>query len=245
MYYFGIYHWRKGVRAAAAIAAATLLAGVASRLRSRGRLLTGVAALGLGAAGARGVDTLLHPRPWSLNRRRYEALAAALPLEDAESLLDVGCGTGRSLVGLAPAVADDCAVTGLDRFDDRIILGNAPGLARENARKAGLDPELVAGDATEMPLDAGSHEVVTSCMMLHDLPESTARAALSEMARVCAPEGTVGLVELPLIDDERTVRPAFWEELVVDAGLEVESVESFPWPGGEGEYAVVTATPAE
>lgn len=245
MYYFGIYHWRKGVRAAIAVATATILAGVAKRLPQRQRVGAALAALGIGAAGARGLDTLLHPRPWALSRRRYEALAADLPLGEADSLLDVGCGTGRSLVGLAPSIGDDCSVTGLDRFDDRIILGNAPSMARRNARKAGLDPELIAGDATEMPVDADSHAVVTSCMMLHDLPEETAHAALSEMARVCEPDGTVGLVELPLIDDEHTVSPEFWCGLVDDAGLEVASVESFSWPGGEGEYTVVTATPAE
>ncbi|MBP1987163.1 class I SAM-dependent methyltransferase [Halolamina salifodinae] len=245
MYYFGVYHWRKGLRAAAAVVAAAMLAAVAARLPSRSRLLTAVAAAGFGIAGATGIESLLHPRPWSLNRRRYEALAAELSLDDADSLLDVGCGTGRSLVGLAPAIGDDCTVTGLDRFDDRIILGNGPKLARQNAGKAGLDPELVAGDATGMPLDAGSHEVVTSCMMLHDLPEGTARAALEEMGRVCAPDGRVGLIELPLINDERPVSADFWQELVADAGLEIETVRTLPWPGGEGDYTVVVATPAE
>lgn len=249
MYYFGVYHWRKGLRAvtalgtAAALATATALPGIGTRLSSRQRALAGSVAAGLGVYGAADLDTLLHPRPWSLRREKYEALAAALPLSSADSLLDVGCGTGRSLVGLAPAIADDCSVTGLDRFDDRIILGNAPSLARRNARQAGLDPELVAGDATAMPVAADSHDVVTSCMMLHDLPESTAREALAEMCRVCQPDGRVGLVELPLIDDARSVDAAFWQGLATDAGLEIESVSTFPWPGGDGEYTVVTGTP--
>lgn len=245
MYYFGVYHWRKGLRAAASIGTAAALAGAASRLPPGKRALAGVAAAGLGAYGGGELDTLLHPRPWSLDRRKYELLAAELPLENAASLLDVGCGTGRSLVGLAPSLPAGCAVTGLDRFDDRIILGNAPSLARHNAREAGLDPSLVAGDATAMPIAADSHDVVTSCMMLHDLPEPTARAALAEMRRVCHPEGRVGLVELPLIEDERPVTSTFWRDLVVDAGFAVESVRTRPWAGGEGNYAVVTGTPVD
>ncbi|GAB7095154.1 hypothetical protein JCM30237_23070 [Halolamina litorea] len=244
MYYFGVYHWRKGLRAAAALGVAGAMAAVTPRL-SRGRLLAGVGAAGIGAAGAAGLADLLEPRPWSLDRRRYEVLASELPLSDADSLLDVGCGTGRSLVGLAPAVPDDCEVTGLDRFDDRIILGNGPELARYNARQAGVDPELVAGDATDMPLDDDSHGVVTSCMMLHDLPEATIRAALSEMGRVCEPDGRVGLIELPLVDDERSVPSTFWRDAVADTGMTVESVRSFPWPGGEGDYTVVVASPED
>jgi ubiquinone/menaquinone biosynthesis C-methylase UbiE len=82
-------------------------------------------------------------------------------------------------------------------------------------------------------------------MMLHDLPENTARAALSEMCRVCASDGRIGLIELPLINDERPVSADFWQELVTDAGLEIETVRTLPWPGGEGDYTVVVATPAE
>ena len=243
MYYFGIYHWQKGLRTAAAVVVAVALAALAARLPSRGRRLAAVGAVGVGAVGVTGIERLLQPRPWSLDRRRYEALAAALPLDDADSLLDVGCGTGRSLVGLAPALPEDCSVTGLDRFDDRIILGNGAALARANAGEAGLDPDLVAGDATAMPLSTGSREIVTSCMMLHDLPEGAARAALSEMARVCEPDGRVGLIELPLIEDEKPVSTAFWREMVVSSGLEIESVRTLPWAGGEGEYTVIVASP--
>lgn len=245
MYYFGVYHWRNGLGAVASIGTAAVLAGVATRLSPRKRAIAGVATAGLGAYGASGLDTLLQPRPWSIQRKKYEALAADLPLSTAESLLDVGCGTGRSLVGLAPALPANCDVTGVDRFDDRIILGNAPSLARHNAREAGLDPSLVVGDATAMPVATDSHDVVTSCMLLHDLPESTARATLSEMRRVCRQDGRMGLIELPLIDDEHTVSSEFWRALVADAGFEEASIRTFPWPGGEGDYTVVTGTPAD
>jgi len=245
VYHFGVYHWRDGLDTVASLGTAAALAGVATRLSPRTRVIAGVAASGLGLYGAAGLDTLLHPRPWSLKRKKYEALAADLPLSTAENLLDVGCGTGRSLVGLAPALPPDCDVTGMDRFDDRVILGNAPSLARHNAREAGLDPSLVAGDATAMPVATDSHNVVTSCMLLHDLPESTAGTVLSEMCRVCRPDGRMGLIELPLINDERTVSSEFWRALVADAGFEELSVRTFPWPGGEGEYTVITGTPAD
>lgn len=77
------------------------------------------------------------------DRWKYRALREAVPYADAERALDVGCGTGRSLVGLAPAVPDTCRLVGLDVFDNRVILGNGPALARRNAAVAGLEANRV------------------------------------------------------------------------------------------------------
>ena len=74
--------------------------------------------------GATAARRLLSPPPWALNREPYATLASALPFARADRALDIGCGTGRSLVGLSPSVPDSCTVLGLDVFDDRIILGN-------------------------------------------------------------------------------------------------------------------------
>lgn len=242
-YYFGVYHWRKQVHSIALLGIALLLAGVAYPLSSARERAVGIAALAVGAHGASGARKLLRPRPWAVSQQKYDTLAKHLPLDEADRVLDVGCGTGRSLVGLSPHVSG-ASVTALDRFDDSVILGNVPRLARRNAAAADLGVALLAGDGTTLPLRDGSFDVVTVNMVLHDLPEVEARRILAELRRVCKPGGTVGLLELPLIDDEQFVPAEFWQELLNDTGFDIEAVDSLPWKD-DHEYVVLIATPSE
>ncbi len=225
-YNFGVYHWRRRARAVGLGAVAVAL-GVRGLRRWDSRLGRALAA-GVGIWGARtgvrAVGRLAGPPPWRVETRKYEALAAELPLSDAARLLDVGCGTGRSLVGLAPAVPDDCDVLGVDVFDDRIILGNGPHLARRNAARAGLNAEVLRGDAARLPVAEDAVDVVTACRVLHDLPAADARRALAEARRVCVPGGTLGLLELPLPHDPEADPATYWRGLVADAGFDVTSV---------------------
>ncbi|MFC6837701.1 class I SAM-dependent methyltransferase [Halomarina ordinaria] len=240
-YYFGIYHWRRRGRALAlgtlALAAGALLA-VASTRRTR-RLL----AVALGLWGARTdyrtLSKLLRPPPWRLDGEKYALLAAALPLDGADRVLDVGCGTGRSLVGLAPTLAPETTVVGVDVFDDRVILGNAPALARRNAVRAGLDAAVVRGDAARLPVADGSVDVVTACRVLHDLPEAAARRAAAEAHRVCAPGGTLGVLELRITHDGSTDPARYWRDLVAEAGFDVRHVEEVERE--RGRYVLVVA----
>lgn len=242
MYNFGLYHWRiRGRRLLGGLLAA---AAGAVTIRSGRRLSTralGTIALGWGGYhAARNGRRLSSPPPWHVERGKYEALAATLPLEAAETVVDVGCGTGRSLVGLAPAIPDDATVLALDVFDDRIILGNGPALARRNAAEAGTRVLPVRADAARLPLAGGSADVLTACRLLHDLPKPAAEAALDEARRVLAPDGTLGLLVLPY-PHEAGVDPAtYWRELVTEAGFAVD--EQRPLDGGKG-YTVIAASP--
>ncbi|MDG5761072.1 class I SAM-dependent methyltransferase [Natronococcus sp. A-GB1] len=247
-YYFGVYHWRRRFRslalAAVAIAAAAV---VGSRTRSRSR--RAAASLVASVAAVRGLRTLrrlVGPTPWSLERAKYDALASRLPLDRADRVLDVGCGTGRSLVGIAPHVPDGTDVVGLDVFDDRVILGNGPRLARRNADRAGIDVEPVAGDGATLPLRDGSVDVATACRVLHDLPASSAEDALSELRRVCAADATVGVLELPLVPDDAAGDPdpeAYWVDRVLEAGFEIETLERLELAGRAEPYILVVARP--
>jgi ubiquinone/menaquinone biosynthesis C-methylase UbiE len=238
-YYFGLYHWReRGARIAYGLLALVLAARLRSAASIRERALAVLVA-------AWGVDTgwdaaarLFSPPPWHVDTEKYQRLAAHLPLDDADRVVDVGCGTGRSLVGFAPAVGD-ARVVGLDVFDDRVILGNAPGLARRNAAAAGLDCEVVRGDAATLPLADGSVDVLTACRVLHDLPAAAAASALAEARRVCGPDGTLGLLELPLPHDDDADPVQYWRELVAEAGFSIRAVETFERTGRE--YIVVVA----
>jgi ubiquinone/menaquinone biosynthesis C-methylase UbiE len=239
-YYFGIYHWRRRFRrlvTGLALATAGLLAW------GRGGVISRAAGVVLAAAGVkRGygpLERMLSPPPWQPDRWKYRALREAMPYAEAEHALDVGCGTGRSLVGLAPAVPADCRLLGLDVFDDRVILGNGPELARRNAAAAGLEAEIVAGDAARLPVEDGSQDVVTTCRVLHDLPRDVAESALSEAARVLGPDGSLGVLELPIPHDSEAEPLDYWEGLVAEAGFAVEEAREVE----AGSYYLVVATP--
>ena len=224
-YYFGLYHWRERGRRIL-LGAAAIVAGVLAA-RRRGRFAAAVGAIaalwGVSTAGS-AIGALASPPPWVLDRGKYEALAAELPIAGADRLLDVGCGTGRSLVGLAPAVPASCSVVGLDTFDDRIILGNGGRLAERNARIAGLDATALRGDAARLPIDDGAVDVVTMCRLLHDLPADAADRALEEAHRVCAPDGHVGVLALPYPHDDGADPTTYWRTAVSRAGFDVETV---------------------
>lgn len=239
-HYFGIYHWRRRFRrllVSAGLIAAGLVLWLRGGILSRGAGLI-VAAVGA-TRGSGPLDRLLSPPPWQPDRWKYRALREAMPYGDADRALDVGCGTGRSLVGLAPAVPSNCRLLGLDVFDDRVILGNGPALARRNAAEAGLDAEITAGDAASLPVASDSLDVVTACRVLHDLPRETAESALAEACRALGPDGTLGVLELPIPHDAEDEPLNYWTELVADAGFAVEEARELE----AGSYYLIVATP--
>jgi len=242
-YNFGIYHWRRRLRT---IVVGSVLAVLASalyrRTESRGVRAGAVALIWWGLSeAADSVRRLASPPPWRLDGRKYELLADRLPLSTADSLLDVGCGTGRSVVGLAPALGPDCTVVGVDPFDDRVILGNGARLARRNAAEAGVGAEMVRGDAARLPVASDSVDVVTTARVLHDLPRPDADRALAEARRVCAADGTLGVLELTVTHVDAADPARYWRDRVADAGFTVTSVERVDL--GRRRYVLVVAEP--
>jgi SAM-dependent methyltransferase len=246
MYNFGVYHWQRRFRSALSVLGALIAAGMLWRTSSSRHLRVTALAVTLGAT-IRGERVLRHafsPPPWVVERYKYDALAARLPFERADRILDIGCGTGRSLVGLAPHVPDSCRLLGLDVFDDRVILGNGPTLAQRNARNAGIDATPIVGDAARLPLTTDSQDIVTACRVLHDLPASDADQALREACRVCTPDGVLGVLELPITPDDDDDPEEYWRSRVSEAGFEIERVERLRRKRGDGRYVIIVATPA-
>lgn len=246
MYNFGLYHWRKWLRLILRGAVGFAVAAIVWRETENRAIrviatITGVISVAYASEIA---SKMLRPPPWQADGERVETLAEHVSFDPDARVLDVGCGTGRSLVGLAPHIPLSCSVTGLDSFETGIILGNTPTRALSNVRKAGLDPSIVVGDATELPFSDDSHDVVIVSQVLHDLPAREAEHILAEISRICTSDGTLGLIELPLVNDETEVDAEYWLEVVEDAGFTVESVEYYPWIENK-RYAVLTATPTQ
>lgn len=107
-----------------------------------------------------------------------------------ESVLEIGFGTGHSLVALAKAVGPTGKVFGLD-LSDRMLR-----LAKENLAKARLleRARLRCGDATQLPYDDGRTDGVflSFTLELFDTPEIP--KVLRECKRVLHPGGRIVVV---------------------------------------------------
>lgn len=245
MYYFGLYHWRERFRSLFVGVLAILALGLIRRVTSSKSLfaLAGVTAFPALSRAATAGSKLLRPPPWQIEQYKYDALAAELPLEGERTILDIGCGTGRSLVGLFSHLSENSSVVGLDVFDDRVILGNAPVLARRNAHKAGIAVTPVRGDAARIPLQENTQDLVTACRVLHDLPETDHERTLRETRRVCRSGGTLGVLEIPVAPDERDPE-TYWREQVEAAGFAIQKLKRIPRKGGGEPYIVIVAEPS-
>lgn len=112
-------------------------------------------------------------------RDRVQQLLA--PLEGRERVLDSGCGAGAFAFAVAPLVG---SVVGVDLSEDLVAAGRE--LAPANC-------ELQIGDATALPFEYGSFDIVGCMRVLHHAhrPE----LIVSELARVTRPGGRILLVD--------------------------------------------------
>jgi demethylmenaquinone methyltransferase/2-methoxy-6-polyprenyl-1,4-benzoquinol methylase len=108
-------------------------------------------------------------------------VAASAP--EGGRVLDVACGTGDIAFALA-AVRPDLAITAIDASERMLSLARA----RRHALRA-VNVELADGDLARLALADGAADVVTGGYAVRNAPSW--RAALSELARVLRPGGTL------------------------------------------------------
>lgn len=115
-------------------------------------------------------DNMLRPGGWQITQR----MLALAPLSPGASLLDLGCGTGKTVALLRQLGYN---MTGLDLSANLI----AKGLAEDATLP------LYQGDAAQLPFaDNAFHGVLCECTFSLFLDKS---AALQEIRRVLTPSG--------------------------------------------------------
>lgn len=101
-------------------------------------------------------------------------------------MLDVGCGTGRTILQVASALPE-LRITGADLSPYYLEV------ARENCARH-PNTAFFEANGEELPFRDGYFDVVTSTFVMHELPRSVRRQAFAEMHRVLRPGGLL-LVE--------------------------------------------------
>lgn len=125
-------------------------------------------------------------RPWLDSAPALEAahqpvidlLMAEARLQPGERVLDVGCGTGPSLLAALPAVEPGGTVTGIDI---------APPLVARAAERLPDHVELLTGDAGRHAYADGAYDVILSNFGLMFFDDT--RAAMANLRRATRPGG--------------------------------------------------------
>src|SRR6267154_5389304 len=161
--------------------------------------------------------------------RAYRDLIGSLK---GKRILDVGCGSGRGLVELAP---ESKFAVGCDASKDMLGV---------TARKLSTTPSwsLANSYAQQLPFASNSFDVVVTLNFLHLFSLETQREMIAEMKRVTKPGGTIvlefdnalnglGVVGLfkRFFRDERGTLP--WEaRYVIGDGCRIVKVRSAVFP---------------
>ena len=162
-----------------------------------------------------------------------------LDVHEGESVLEVGFGTGCSLVQLARSVGNSGKVHGIDLTPAMLVQ------ARRRLEKKGLSGrvELREGDARQMPCESGQFDAVyiSAVLELFDTPDIP--VVLKEIRRVLKIDGRLGVVSMPMESHEKSLvwriyewfhqvfpryascRPIYVEDSVKDAGFNILKTE--------------------
>jgi len=109
----------------------------------------------------------------------YAAAIAQASLPPGAVVLDVGCGTGRSLPALRDAVGPHGRVLAVDLTPEM--------LTQASGRASAADATLILADARRLPLADGSADAIFAAGLIMHLPDPG--AGLRQLARVTRPAG--------------------------------------------------------
>ncbi|KAI8471970.1 MAG: S-adenosyl-L-methionine-dependent methyltransferase [Monoraphidium minutum] len=134
-------------------------------------------------------------------RSRYSAcMAQLMAAQGADpaavaSIVDLGCATGLSSRALMEAFPG-AAVTGVDLSPYFLAVGRYEQRGREAAAGKAEPLAFVHAPAEATGLPAGSADLVSMCLVAHELPQAATRAILREAHRLLKPGGVMAIMEM-------------------------------------------------
>jgi ubiquinone/menaquinone biosynthesis C-methylase UbiE len=124
-------------------------------------------------------DRLIEPMQAGVRKVALDVI----PAQPGWEVLDVGCGTGT---GLAPYADAGCTVVGVDV---------SPSMLSKAADRLGDQAQLHLGDGESLPFDTDRFDLVTTSMVVHEVPAPARAPFVAEMARVSKPGGRMLLID--------------------------------------------------
>jgi len=121
-----------------------------------------------------------------------------LKLRGDEAVLDMGCGRGAVLTGVARKLTTG-HVTGVDIWNTMDQSGNAREVTLRNASLEGVSDrvQIETGDMRSLPFQHASFDVVVSSLAIHNIRSNDERRkAVAEGFRVLKPGGRMVLVDI-------------------------------------------------
>jgi ubiquinone/menaquinone biosynthesis C-methylase UbiE len=130
--------------------------------------------------------------------RRRDRLLEMVPWTGAETVLDVGCGRGLMMIGVAKRLTTG-KVVGIDVWQAKDQSNNNPEATHTNARLEGVSEwvEIHTSDMRSLRFGDGTFDVIVSHWAVHNLEtQQDRKTALKEMARVLKPGGYIMLADI-------------------------------------------------
>ena len=123
-----------------------------------------------------------------MRRRIISPLKSGLELACPNKVLDVACGTGRTLKMLQESLPD-VSLFGIDL--------SAPYLRKAKAllSQSSHLPQLIQGNAEAIPFLNNFFDAVVSVFLFHELPPDVRQNAINECYRVMKPGGMLVLCD--------------------------------------------------
>lgn len=122
-------------------------------------------------------------------------VANAVPRRDYRSIVDLGCGFGKSTHPLKQAYPQ-AEVTGID------LAASCLRLASRRANERSLRIHFRQANAVDTGLESETADLVTSTMLLHELPIDVLPKLFEEAARLLPPGGLLRFLDFQYTGDE-------------------------------------------
>lgn len=138
--------------------------------------------------------------------------ARSAPADAYDSVVDLGCGTGQYTLKIADAYPE-ASIVGVDLSRAELVY------AARRAEDAGVDITFRRAAAENTGLQASSADLVTSFILLHELPPHAVKAVFAEAFRLLRPGGHVHFADVGAYS-RRTPYHAWKDDWLAEHGNE-------------------------
>jgi arsenite methyltransferase len=156
---------------------------------------------------------------WSSKLGKFyerERLIDTLRLSGSEHVLDVGCGRGLLVNGVARRLNKGKAF-GIDLWQETDQSGNSPKAALANAKAENVTDrvDIRTADMRNLPFPDKSMDAVISSIAIHNVPDKNGREkTIREIVRVLKPKGRIAIQDFCNIDEYvNTFKKLGWNDV--------------------------------